>query len=769
MKIKSIHILKYGPLEDVKLDFDERFNLIYGFNEAGKTMIIEAITYLLLGNRLTRSSRKYFESYDRVKEKPNGLVTVIHMGKEYIFDGKPDITSVVPSLEQRDLPSIFVIRDSDLAIREKKFLTRVSERLSSIELSRISELKEIIAEKGNVTPGQRVLSSRGDERAAERVEKIKEILREIDELEEYIREKSLHRLYETLSSRLSRYTELNDKKEKLETLQKIHTSRMARNILTDILALKEKLKELETVDQELIDRVERLENKRENLLLRKEEIKSELEKLKNQIADLKESRRELTLQRDHLSRELLRLNTYHDISRELLNRLPLAENKFATLSKTIVPSSIIAGSFLLYMGIDRNSMIMELGSLLLFILATLGILYIFVTTGKEKERHRISARIRSETGYDPQSLLKREKELKSLLDETDLKLRLQEERVAELERAKERLDETLREIHNELTEIGNEVEGIYTMTPFSDLKELKLAYKEKIITEENLRNKFVKAGEILKRTGVTPPEEPQAVEKVLDHMARNFNPTEVDPEESFSEAEYEETIKEIEKLFGEIESIRSELDNLKRELSRISVKISSVTDKKVIIESPETLTSARKQLEDLLHSITHRFEMARTLLGILDEIEEEEMRFVTGIFEKQGISTLFSTLTKGRYTGVRIENGQITVIRRDNREFTPSQLSGATFDQLYFSIRLGLARALLGTSGFLILDDPFIKYDSHRLKSQFQMLRQLVEEEGWQIIYFSAKEEIHRTTLETFGRNVNVTVLENPPDFPSIS
>ena len=72
----------------------------------------------------------------------------------------------------------------------------------------------------------------------------------------------------------------------------------------------------------------------------------------------------------------------------------------------------------------------------------------------------------------------------------------------------------------------------------------------------------------------------------------------------------------------------------------------------------------------------------------------------------------------------------------------PEQLSGGAYDQLYFSIRLALARKLLqGEKGFFLLDDPFIKADPRRLSRLLEMLLQLAAE-GWQIIYFSSKGEV---------------------------
>jgi ABC-type oligopeptide transport system ATPase subunit len=58
---------------------------------------------------------------------------------------------------------------------------------------------------------------------------------------------------------------------------------------------------------------------------------------------------------------------------------------------------------------------------------------------------------------------------------------------------------------------------------------------------------------------------------------------------------------------------------------------------------------------------------------------------------------------------------------------------------------LSLAHRLLeGEPGFLFLDDPFLASDSSRLANQLNALKNLVQEQGWQILYFSVKEEVLR-------------------------
>ena len=89
------------------------------------------------------------------------------------------------------------------------------------------------------------------------------------------------------------------------------------------------------------------------------------------------------------------------------------------------------------------------------------------------------------------------------------------------------------------------------------------------------------------------------------------------------------------------------------------------------------------------------------------------------------------------------------------------KLSGGTYDQLYFSIRLALGEKLLkGKKGFFIMDDPFVKADLDRVQRQIEMLKK-ISKLGWQVIYFSAKKEIKDVLKEDIDHSaVNYIQLQ---------
>jgi DNA repair exonuclease SbcCD ATPase subunit len=102
-------------------------------------------------------------------------------------------------------------------------------------------------------------------------------------------------------------------------------------------------------------------------------------------------------------------------------------------------------------------------------------------------------------------------------------------------------------------------------------------------------------------------------------------------------------------------------------------------------------------------------------------------------------SSMFGELTDGRYTRVYLREGDLEpLVDTAERSRIPSvQLSRGTREQLYFVIRVALARTLANNRGLpMILDDPYVNFDPQRLERTVAMLRTLSQRT--QIIFFTA-------------------------------
>jgi uncharacterized protein YhaN len=94
------------------------------------------------------------------------------------------------------------------------------------------------------------------------------------------------------------------------------------------------------------------------------------------------------------------------------------------------------------------------------------------------------------------------------------------------------------------------------------------------------------------------------------------------------------------------------------------------------------------------------------------------------------------------------------VLRRDGTILEAEKLSGGAYDQLYLAIRIALGERLLqGTTGFFIMDDPFVKADTARLQRQIEVLQRIAQL-GWQVLYFSAKAEMKEALKAPIKRGI---------------
>jgi uncharacterized protein YhaN len=183
-------------------------------------------------------------------------------------------------------------------------------------------------------------------------------------------------------------------------------------------------------------------------------------------------------------------------------------------------------------------------------------------------------------------------------------------------------------------------------------------------------------------------------------------------------------------------------------LAKINEKANEIlADRHVHCSSVADLPVARDKLERFVDYWQRRREAALEAIKILDQMADEEQDRVADLFGENSRATeYFSMITNGRYRSVEYDHDQggpgLIVRQLDGTPLQPHQLSGGAFDQLYLSVRLALAEKLLREEpGFLLLDDPFIKADPGRFRSQMRMLKDLADN-GWQILYFSAKQEV---------------------------
>ncbi|HJF31597.1 MAG TPA: AAA family ATPase [Sporosarcina psychrophila] len=143
----------------------------------------------------------------------------------------------------------------------------------------------------------------------------------------------------------------------------------------------------------------------------------------------------------------------------------------------------------------------------------------------------------------------------------------------------------------------------------------------------------------------------------------------------------------------------------------------------------------RGELAELAKKWSERKAITEAIRRTMMELKEKKLPEVLEVAEK-----FFFELTGGNYESLFVaETGHFMVLSRDGMRFPIVELSQATKEQAYISLRLALAGNILSTAPFpLIMDDPFVHFDGERLSRMIELLDQLQSKH--QFIYFTCHE-----------------------------
>jgi len=319
-----------------------------------------------------------------------------------------------------------------------------------------------------------------------------------------------------------------------------------------------------------------------------------------------------------------------------------------------------------------------------------------------------------------------------------------EQDINTLERETGRLEDRLKEQNETIDRMEEEIRSLQVASRMDTLDDFKAALQDRREKEKKKVSLEAVLASLL-GTGGAGPTAAAVWAKTIEQTRRDL--------QAPDGVEYD-TVR-VEALEAEAASLRRTAEELSerqqaahREILRIQSRLSTMD---LPVRSPDELRSAAalEALEDTLSAFVSdtrdRADRARTALRLLAGIADEEKGRVSRLFGTgMRVSKYFAEFTNNRYHEVSYEPDSSTIFvhRPDGSRLAAGSLSGGAIDQLYLAIRLSIGeRYLQGETGFFILDDPFIKSDADRLNRQLDSLVRLAED-GWQILYFSAKDEV---------------------------
>ena len=755
IKIKEFSIIRYGPLPNIGRIWLGSFNLFFGRNEDGKTLTIDALIKLLLGQNI-----RDFEHIDRVGENPEGYVIIEDdKGKEIKLPEKGNLTKVA-GLTASECRNIFVIRNSDLSIaHESEFYTNVTDRLTGLRTEKISKIKEILRDLSKITPGG-IFRDIKDEKLKTRIENAKDLTGKIEGLAQEITEEGFDELEEESVKLREKIDGIMQKTENLEDARRRETYEKGKRALDELKGALEKLKDLQVYTEggEQLWRdserdVQTWNEERKALLtdLRENEkkFKETSEKIREKERDFgvfEEKKKKLD---DEVKPEL---TIYDRKNEELASQEKMAKH----LAPIGLTSAILFGISLLG-SIVKPSLLFHVCASFFSILTAIWMVFRVRFGIRKAQLERTLKRIKltlSKFELSAENIEGIHSNIQKFTDKYRKKLEELEEVTRDkefLERDIEKLRERILRIRERIRDTKGKMDGLRIESGAASLR----GYTKKL----KLKQKHGKSKE----------QQTRILENLLGVKAKSFeenisywNGEIKDLEEYKDKAkgmEYNE--KTVSKLKGEEKSCNKKLEELEVKMSRFQKSLEEIereANKILPLEADYLYCKTSVDLEavrDKLREFINENETSKgTALGVIrifEEMEKKEKEKVSQLFGRDSsVSKYFKAITEGLYQEVAFsqEIGKIKVRRKDGVILEAEKLSGGAYDQLYLSIRLALGEKLLkGKKGFFIMDDPFVKADPDRLERQIEMLRK-ISELGWQVLYFSAKGEVKEALEE---------------------
>lgn len=771
MRIKEFSIRKYGPLTDSGVIRLTDFNLFWGENEDGKTLTLEALIRLLLGK-----GQKLFSGIERVNEKPEGYVLLeTDRGEEHKLPEAGQITELL-ALSAEEYRNLFVIRNSDLSIaRENEFYGDVTERLIGLRSNQILRIKNQLRILGNLTEGMDTVNTRQSQHLKSRVLLAEGLQKEAGEFLQTARSQGYDVLEEQMLSRQNRFRELEGEIRELEKTRLQEKYQSGKRHLDAILAALEKLDTLKAFTDEEFAEWQQLETFIEDREFEREQV---LQQLQLQDAERKEEARRLEDYKSQLQISLKRKTGVDELLKPLFRRRSEINELFArrNAGRNFWRAGLLISlliSLLLLLGLSQSPRVSILASAILSGTITFGLAvfyyFRFIQLGGELKQLEQNLLNRAADLGVPGSDIAQIQEQIQRFEEN---LQRQQQRVAASEGRLAFLENSCKSLREErLVEIDNRAkearQNIRVVQARHNLESIEI-YREKVWQRREQEQKIKESMATLKSLFGIKGE---AVEEWIQHWQAEIQDLKeyqaVTPDLQFNEKTLEKKKLEQQQIKEEIEKMQRQTREVRERLVDFERRAREATlpgeDEMLPCRTLPDLERLMDELQHFLGEVGARQRTARTAVEIFEEVEREERQKVSVLFgEKSNVSRMFKEITEGLYPAVSYEShaAGIRIKRRDGRVLPAAWLSSGAYDQLYFVIRLALAEKLLrNEKGFFILDDPFLKSDRQRLKRQLEALLEFARR-GWQIIYFSAKEEVQTALQKYIDMNqVNVQTV----------
>ena len=730
MKIIRLDLISFGRFNNYTIEFGDKFNLIYGLNESGKTTIskfIEGVFYGFVKPYLKRTV--FTEDYEKYRpwnsENYEGSILVEKDNKRYVIyrNFKEKYFNIFNETTGNNETDLDGFNQDNLSFPGEYFFKMPSDIFKSTVFS---NLKELDAENKNVSSIVDMLLNSSDsnndsvsfKKALDNLEKMKSNIGT-----KQSKAKPLGSLYQKKFDLEDEIKNINkDKKEYEDSLNKLNEYKLRHEKL---LLNKEKLVNLHKKND--IEKIEDAKNYKMQILKEKASLLDRVSKIKyiNDIDEddvnsleyqnklLNDNRitfNELSKQKKLLSKDYYQLKaklSNYETIRDYIDEINNLIEKLNGISKLKIKLSIIGvivtliiAGMIYMMGYTKEIVIAPVLFVLYYILVI--ILNKFQRLSYNRQLNKIVKKINQITNmsYKNYNEVINDFRYDSNMDKSIDYL--------------SKLEGQLQDIDSRLDSIINEDES--SKSKINNI--LSLSRNLKNIDVEDYRRKKIEYNQLMDRIS-DKDEQLQKISSEYDFsiLLENINSDSIKLEDN--------DIKDINLLNKEIDESIEENAKL---FERTKILEKSVN---LLLEKEEKLADINENIQKYESEITS-IELAMDLIN--KSINKLHKNFIPRINKKVSEMMAYSTKYKDRF---RVDENLDVSIYDGVKFYEQKHLSSGTFDLLSVFIRISVLEELMGLDYLMILDDCFVQLDDVRYKKCLDLLFKISNNN--QIILFSCQ------------------------------
>lgn len=730
MKIIRLDLISFGRFNNYTIEFGDKFNLIYGLNESGKTTIskfIEGVFYGFVKPYLKRTV--FTEDYEKYRpwnsENYEGSILVEKDNKRYVIyrNFKEKYFNIFNETTGNNETELDGFNQDNLSFPGEYFFKMPSDIFKSTVFS---NLKELDAENKNVSSIVDMLLNSSDsnndsvsfKKALDNLEKMKSNIGT-----KQSKAKPLGSLYQKKFDLEDEIKNINkDKKEYEDSLNKLNEYKLRHEKL---LLNKEKLVNLHKKND--IEKIEDAKNYKMQILKEKASLLDKVSKIKyindideddvnnleyqnkllndNRITFNELSKEKKLLSKDYyqLKAKLSNYETIRDYIDEMNNLIKklngISKLKLKLLIIGVIVTLIIAG--MIYMtGYTKEIVIAPVLFVLYYILVSIS--NKFKKLSYNRQLNKIVQKVNQITNmsYKNYNEIINNFRYDSNMDKSIDYLG--------------KLEGQLQDIDSKLDSIINEDES--SKSKINNI--LSSSRNLKNIDVEDYRRKKIEYNQLMDRIS-DKDAQLQKISSEYDFsiLLEDVNSVSIKLEDN--------DIKDINLLNKEIDESIEENAKL---FERTKILEKSVN---LLLEKEEKLADINDNIQKYESEITS-IELAMDLIN--KSINKLHKNFIPRINKKVSEMMAYSTKYKDRF---RVDENLDVSIYDGVKFYEQKHLSSGTFDLLSVFIRISVLEELMGLDYLMILDDCFVQLDDVRYKKCLDLLFKISNSN--QIILFSCQ------------------------------